>query len=44
MDAARRRTFDTVVAAGLTGAELHFELARESALNNAAIRIVEKAF
>jgi flagellar export protein FliJ len=33
LDAARRRTFDTVVAIGATGAELHFEIARESALN-----------
>ena len=33
IDAARRRTSDTVAAAGLTGAELHFESMREAAWN-----------
>lgn len=30
MAAARRRTLDAVAAGGLTGAELHFEMAREA--------------
>jgi len=33
IEAAHRRTSDTVVSAGLTGAELHFELARDAAWN-----------
>jgi flagellar export protein FliJ len=33
MEAAQRRTFDSVVSRGLTGAEFQFERAREAALN-----------
>src|ERR1700691_3346387 len=33
MDAIQRRTSDAMVTAGMTGAELHFGILRESALN-----------
>jgi len=39
---ARRRTFDAVAAAGLTGAELHFEMEREAALNALRSQLLKK--
>lgn len=42
MEAAHRRTSDTVVAAGLTGAELHFEIARDTAWNAQRSHLLKK--
>jgi flagellar export protein FliJ len=44
MEAARRRTFDTVVSSGLTGAELHFEIARDAAWNAQRSQLLKKLF
>jgi hypothetical protein len=44
MEAARRLTFDTVVSSGLTGAELHFEIARDAAWNAQRSQLLKKLF
>jgi flagellar export protein FliJ len=42
MEEAHRRAFDTVVAAGLTGAELHFEIAKDAAWNVQRSQLLKK--
>jgi flagellar export protein FliJ len=42
MDVAQRRTFDTVLTAGMTGAELHFEGMKEDARNHLRSELLKK--
>lgn len=42
LTAARLRTFERVAGAGLTGADLHFEFAKESALNAVRSELLKK--
>lgn len=42
MDAAQRRMFNTVVATGATGAELHFEMTREAAFTMLRAELLKK--
>ena len=44
MTAAQRRTMDAVAAAGVTGAELHFELIREAAWNTRRTELLNRLF
>lgn len=42
MEAAQRRTFNTVLTAGMTGAELHFEGMKEDARNQLRSELLKK--
>jgi flagellar export protein FliJ len=44
MTAAQRRMLDAAAAAGVTGAELHFELVREAAWNTLRTELLNRLF
>ena len=44
MSVAQRRTLDAAASAGVTGAELHFELAREAAWNILRTELLNRLF